>query len=181
MHNCDTPPIGSPSPGAGALEAAGPVLPSRALIDPHPLFYSKLYLRGAVSWEGVGPGLPRRSLFASPCMCTHWLFYSKLCVVQVPEKLRALGYPEQVWKTVRQSFGDKTSPHRWVTQVSPSIFLRFSVRIRTGLSLDPDTGCLCHPKFFFYISPFCFCIFFPLYLQFFFRILFFSEVSSKEK
>jgi hypothetical protein len=149
------------------------VLPRRALIDPPPLFHCKLYLRGSVSWEGMGPGLPRRSLFASPigystvncawcrclgrcvpwvtppvsvcfpplCVGTHWLFYSKLCVVQVPEKLRALGYPEQVWKTVRQSFGDKTSPHRWVTQVSPSIFLRFSVRICTGLSLDPDPVC----------------------------------------
>ena len=36
-------------------------------------------------------------------------------LVKVPDKLRALGYPEQVWKTVRQSFGDRNNPHRSVS------------------------------------------------------------------
>jgi hypothetical protein len=71
--NCDTllslSSINSPPPWCRGLKSYGPWLSSRVLIDPPPLFHCKLYLRGSVSWEGVGPGLPRRSLFASPLVC----------------------------------------------------------------------------------------------------------------
>ncbi len=71
------------------------LLPAYTVCVPIGYFYCKLYLRGAVAWEGVGPGLPRRSLFA-PRLYVYPLVISTVnCtyVVQLPRKVWALGYP----------------------------------------------------------------------------------------